>query len=109
MVSYSNGQIVALHVPLYKQHIYKTPMYASSLLRWIDELSRIGYHVPYHGEGIAAYTHNVVLAFVKNKRKKVSRADWKTQPSLFTMWRQRGRIQQSTGIGPPSAFERRWG
>ena len=74
-VSYSNGQIVALHVPLYKQHIYKTPMYASSLLRWSDELSRIGYHVPYLGEGIASFTHNVVLALVKNKRKKVSRAE----------------------------------
>ena len=74
-VSYANGQIVALHIPLYKQHIYKTPMYASSLLRWSDELSRIGYHVPYHGEGIASYTHNVVMALVKNKRKKVSRAE----------------------------------
>ena len=40
-VSYSNGHIVALHVPLYKQHIYKTPMYASSLLLWSDELPRI--------------------------------------------------------------------
>ena len=69
-VSYSNGQIVALHVPLYKQHIYKTPMYASSLLRWSDELSRIGYHVPYHGEGIAAYTHNVVLALVNTNGKR---------------------------------------
>ena len=74
-VSYSNGQIVALHVPLYKQHIYKTPMYANSLLRWSDELSRIGYHVPYLGEGLASFTHNVVLALVKNKREKVSRAE----------------------------------
>ena len=74
-VSYSNGQIVALHVPLYKQHIYKTPMYANSLLRWSDELSRIGYHVPYLGEGLASFTHNVILALVKNKRKKVSRAE----------------------------------
>ena len=69
-LSYSNGQIVALHVPLYKQHIYKTPMYASSLLRWSDELSRIGYHVPYLGEGLASFTHNVVLALVKTKGKR---------------------------------------
>ena len=106
-------KIVALHVPLYKQHIYRTPMYASSLLRWIDELSSIGYHVPYHEEGLASYTHNVVLALVKHTRKMYREpkelAYWKTQPSLFTMWRQRGRIQQSTGIGPPSAFERLWG
>ena len=32
-LSYSNGQIVALHIPLYKQHIHKTQMYSNSLLR----------------------------------------------------------------------------
>ena len=50
-------------------------MYANSLLRWSDELSRIGYHVPYLGEELASFTHNVILALVKNKRKKVSRAE----------------------------------
>ena len=88
-VSYSNGQVVALHIPLYKQHIYKTPMYANSLLRWSDELSRIGYHVPYLGEGLASFTHNVILALVTRKGKRYREPKdlvyWKTQPSLFSM------------------------
>ena len=109
-VSYSNGQIVALHVPLYRQHIYKTPMYASSLLRWSEELSRSGYDVPYRGEGLASYTHNVVMSLVKNKRKRVSRAErfniLEIQPPMFAMWRYGRRLWQSVGIGPPRAVTR---
>ena len=41
-VSYRGGEICALHVPLYRQHIYKTPQWAMSLLRWSDELNYNG-------------------------------------------------------------------
>ena len=74
-VSYKSGTITALHVPLYKQHIYRKPQYANSLLRWSDELKHAGYDAPYKGEGLASFTHNVVLALVKNKRRKVTRVE----------------------------------
>ena len=64
-VSYRGGEICALHVPLYRQHIYKTPQWAMSLLRWSDELNYAGYDAPYRGESLATYTHQVVLALIK--------------------------------------------
>ena len=70
-VRYSNGELVSLHVNVYKQHIYKTPRFASSLLRWSEELSHAGYDVPYRGENVAGYTHQVILSLVKNRRKCV--------------------------------------
>ena len=74
-VTWQAGEITALHVPLYKQHVYKKPAFANSLLRWSEELSHAGYDVPYRGEGISSYTHAVVLALIKNRRRKVPRAD----------------------------------
>ena len=74
-VCYSNGELVSLHVQLYKQHIYKTPRLALSLLRWSEELAHAGFDVPYRGENVAGYTHQVILALIKNRRKKVSRAE----------------------------------
>ena len=64
-VSYRAGEICALHIPIYRQHIYKTPQFAMSLLRWSDELNYNGYDAPYRGESLASYTHQVVLALVK--------------------------------------------
>ena len=64
-VTWQAGEITALHVPLYKQHVYKKPAFANSLLRWSEELSHAGYDVPYRGEGISSYTHAVVLALIK--------------------------------------------
>ena len=58
-----------------KHHVYKKPAFANSLLRWSEELSHAGYDVPYRGEGISSYTHAVVLALIKNRRRKVPRAD----------------------------------
>ena len=69
-VRYSNGELVSLHVQLYKQHIYKTPRFSSSLLRWSEELAHAGFDVPYRGENVAGYTHQVILALIKNRRKK---------------------------------------
>ena len=74
-VTWQCGEIVALHVPIYRQHVYKKPAYANSLLRWSEELAHSGFDVPYRGEGVASYTHSVVLALIKNRRRKVSRAD----------------------------------
>ena len=72
-VSYRNGEMCSLHINIYKQHIYKQPRYAMSLQCWSEELAHLGFHAPYRGEGVASYTHQVVMALVKNKRKRVSR------------------------------------
>ena len=74
-VSYRAGEICALHIPIYRQHIYKTPQFAMSLLRWSDELNYNGYDAPYRGESLASYTHQVVLALVKTGAEKVSSAE----------------------------------
>ena len=68
-VTWQGGEITALHVPLYKQHVYKKPAFANSLLRWSEELSHAGYDVPYRGEGISSYTHAVVLALTKSSQE----------------------------------------
>ena len=73
--TFQNGEVTALHIPLYKQHVYKKPAFANSLLRWSEELAHAGFEAPYHGEGMASYTNTVVLALVKNRRRKVSRVD----------------------------------
>ena len=63
------------HVSNFNQHIYKRPQYALSLQSWSEELNHHGHDVPYRGEGAASYTHQVIMALVKNKRKKVSRQE----------------------------------
>ena len=59
-VTWQNGEVAALHIPLYKQHVYKKPAFANSLLRWSEELTHAGFEAPYHGEGMASYTNTVV-------------------------------------------------
>ena len=75
-VTYCNGELRALHISNFNQHIYKRPQYALSLQSWSEELNHHGHDVPYRGESAASYTHQVIMALVKNKReKKVSRQE----------------------------------
>ena len=98
---------------LYKQHIYKTPRFASSLLRWSEELGHAGFDVPYRGENIAGYTQQVIIALIKNRKKKVPRAErFKVLEAYNHRCAQmRGfgqRVQQYTGTRPPMSLESWW-
>ena len=55
--------------------MYAEPKFAHSLSAWSGELAAMGYDCPYRGESLASYTHQVVLALIKNKRKKHSKND----------------------------------
>ena len=74
-VSCQGGPITALHVPRYKQHIFARKPYAHALQDWSQELAGGGYDAPYRGESLAVYTHAVVMAFVKNKRRRPTKAE----------------------------------
>ena len=74
-VQYRGSALRSLVVPSRKQYIFAEPKYAHSLSSWSGELATLGYECPYRGESLASYTHQVVMALVKNKRKKVSKAE----------------------------------
>ena len=61
-VTYCSGELKALHINNFNQHIFKRPPYALSMQCWAQELSFHGHDVPYRGEGLASYTHQVVMA-----------------------------------------------
>ena len=69
-VTYCSGELKALHVSNFSQHIYKRPQYALSMQCWAQALSFHGHDAPYRGEGIASYTHQVVMALVKTNVRK---------------------------------------
>ena len=56
-VTYRDGSIVVLYIPLYCQHVYRKPRYANSLLRWPEELAHAGCEAPCHGDGLALIDH----------------------------------------------------
>ena len=74
-VQYSGSAQRRLTAPSRKQYVFAEPKYAHSLSCWSGELATLGYECPYRGESLASYTHQVVMALVKNKRKKVSKAE----------------------------------
>ena len=70
--SCQGGPITTLHVPQYKQHIFVSKPYAHALWAWSRALLKHGYDVPYCGESLSVYTHTVIMALVKNKRRQVT-------------------------------------
>ena len=73
-VSCQGGPITALHIPLWKQHVFVSKPYAHNLWEWSQVLLERGYGVPYCGESLSIYTHAVIMALVKNKRRQVTAA-----------------------------------
>ena len=45
---------------------------------WSQALLKRGYGVPYCGESLSVYTHSVIMALVKNKRRQVTASCRKT-------------------------------
>ena len=97
------GPITSLYIPLYKQHVFASKPYALSLWMWSQALLKRGYGVPYCGESLSVYTHSVIMALVKNKRRQVtaacrkqsspntrtdapSVATWVTRTTTFSNW-----------------------
>merc|ERR1712079_674372 len=66
------GPITALHIPLYKQHVFASKPYAYTLWQWSQVLLKRGYDVPYCNESLSIYTHAVIMALVKNKWRQVT-------------------------------------
>ena len=83
-----------------------------SLQCWSEELAHLGFHAPYRGEGVASYTHQVVMALVKTNanefRATSDLPSWRLTGTSALSVETRATVFQSVAVGSPSASARLW-